>query len=82
MGYVLHPDYHGQGIMSESVNVVIDYAFNDLKFHSIEAVIDPENLASENVLLKSRFIKEGHLKENEYYEGRFLDTVIYSLVNR
>ena len=82
LGYVLHPDYHGKGIMSESVNLVIDYAFNSLKFHSIEAIIDPENLASENVLLKSKFIKEGHLKENEFYEGRFLDTVIYSLLNK
>lgn len=81
MGYVLHPNYHGKGIMDEAVKLVINYAFNVLKFHSIEAVIDPDNLASEKVLLKNNFVKEGHLKENEFYEGRFLDTIIYSLLN-
>lgn len=68
--------------MGESIQLVIDYAFNILKFHSIEAVIDPDNFASEKVLIKSKFLKEGHLKENEYYDGKFLDTVIYSLINK
>ena len=76
IGYILHPAYHRKGIMSESIQLVIDYAFNVLGFHSIEAVIDPDNLASEKVLIKNNFLKEGHLKENEYYDGKFLDTVI------
>lgn len=81
IGYALHPDFHGKGIMDEAVKVVIDYAFNSLKFHSIEAVIDPDNLASEKLLIKNHFVKEAHLKENEFYDGKFLDTVIYSLLN-
>ena len=52
-----------------------------MKLHSIEAIIDPENKASAVVLEKNSFVKEAHLKENEFYEGRFLDTVIYSLLN-
>ena len=82
LGYILHPAFHRQGIMHEALQPVIDYAFNILKFHSIEAVIDPENAASEKLLLKNHFVKEAHLKENEYYDGRFLDTVIYSLLNK
>lgn len=82
VGYLLHPDYQRKGIMSEAIKVVIDYAFNILKFHSIEALIDPDNSSSEKVLLKNDFSKEGHLKENEYYDGKFLDTVIYSLINK
>ena len=81
IGYVLHPAYHGKGIMDEALKVVIQYAFNILNFHSIEAVIDPHNLASEKLLIKNYFVKEAHLKENEFYEGKFLDTVIYSLLN-
>ena len=81
IGYILHPDFHGKGIMNEAVEAVIDYAFNVLKFHSLEAIIDPDNLASEKVLLKHHFIKEAHFKENEYYDGKFLDSVIYSLLN-
>ncbi|NEU09984.1 GNAT family N-acetyltransferase [Flavihumibacter sp. R14] len=82
IGYILHPDFHGKGIMDAAIKEVINYAFNTLKFHSIEAVIDPANSASEKVLLRNNFIKEGHLKENEFYDGRFLDTVIYSLINK
>jgi ribosomal-protein-alanine N-acetyltransferase len=81
IGYILHPDFHRQGIMSEAIKMVIDYAFRELHFHSIEAVIDPDNSASEKVLVKNHFVKEAHLKENEFYNGKFLDTVIYSLLN-
>ncbi|MGY0034483.1 GNAT family N-acetyltransferase [Pedobacter sp. NJ-S-72] len=52
------------------------------KFHSLEAVIDPDNYASEKVLIKHGFVKEGHFKENSFFDGKFLDAVIYSLINR
>lgn len=81
IGYMLLPEYHGKGIIPEAVNRLIAYGFDDLKLHSIEAVIDPENLASEKVLQKCGFVKEAHLKEAEFYEGKFLDKVIYSLLN-
>ncbi len=38
--------------------------------------------ASERVLVKNGFVKEAHILENELWEGRFLDTVIYSLLRR
>ena len=81
IGYMLLPEYHGKGIIVEAIKETIKYGFEIMNLHSIEAVIDPENLASEKVLQKSGFVKEAHLKENEYYEGRFLDTVIYSILN-
>jgi ribosomal-protein-alanine N-acetyltransferase len=82
IGYMLLPEYNGKGIISEAVNEVVNYGFNTLNLHSIEAIISPENLASEKVLQKSGFVKEAHFKENEYFEGRFIDTVIYSKVNK
>lgn len=82
IGYMLLPEYHGKGIIVEAIKETLNYGFEIMKLHSIEAIIDPENYASESVLQKSGFIKEAHLKENEYYEGRFLDTVIYSILNK
>lgn len=82
IGYMLLPEYHGKGIITEAIKETVKYGFEIMKLHSIEAVIDPENLASESVLQKSGFIKEAHFKENEYYEGRFLDSVIYSILNK
>lgn len=82
IGYMLLPDFHGKGIIPEAVNRLNRYGFDDLKLHSIEAVIDPENFASEKVLQKCGFVKEAHFKESEFYEGRFLDKVIYSLLDK
>ncbi|HKO76626.1 MAG TPA: GNAT family N-acetyltransferase [Flavobacterium sp.] len=82
VGYMIFPKYNGKGIVSEALQKVIEYGFKDMKLHSIEAVLDPENKGSEKVLLKNGFVKEAHLLENEYYEGRFLDSMIYSLLNK
>ena len=82
IGYMLLPEYHRKGIILESINEIVNYGFKQMKLHSIEAIITPKNLASERVLQKTGFVKEAHLKENEYYEGRFLDTVIYSILNK
>lgn len=82
VGYMLLPEYKGKGIISEAIKEVVNYGFNEMKLHSIEAIIDPENFGSARVLEKNNFVKEAHLKENEFYEGRFLDTVIYSILNK
>lgn len=82
LGYMLLPEYHGKGIVSEAVKEAIKYGFQVMKLHSLEAIIDPDNHASAKVLEKNGFVKEAHLKENEFYEGRFLDTIIYSILNK
>ena len=82
IGYMILPQYNGQGFVTEAVKALLIYGFDDLQMHSIEAVIDPENYASERVLQKSGFVKEAHFIENEYYDGKFYDSVIYSLLKR
>jgi ribosomal-protein-alanine N-acetyltransferase len=82
IGYMLLPAFSGNGIISEAINEVMNYGFNEMHLHSVEAIIDPNNLGSAKVLQKNGFIKEAHLKENEFYEGRFLDNVIYSRLNK
>jgi len=82
IGYMLLPEYHGKGIATEAIKATVAYGFDSMNLHSIEAVIDPGNIASEIVLQKNGFVKEAHILENEYYEGVFWDTVIYSLLKR
>jgi ribosomal-protein-alanine N-acetyltransferase len=82
LGYMLLPEYHGKGIVSEAVKEAVKYGFQVMKLNSLEAIIDPDNHASAKVLEKNGFVKEAHLKEYEFYEGRFLDTVIYSILNK
>lgn len=78
IGYILHPGHWRKGIMKEAINAVVDYGFDVLGLHSIEALLDAENIASCSVLESTGFIKEGHLKESYYFKGKFSDTAIYS----
>ena len=81
IGYALHPDHQQKGIMSEAMDAVLDYAFTIMQLHSIEANVAPLNSASIKLLEKKGFVKEAHFKENIFFNGRFLDTAIYSLLN-
>lgn len=78
VGYLLHTDHWKKGIMTEALNAIVKYGFEQLKFHSLEADLNPDNLASESLLRKCGFVKEGLLKESYYYGGKFTDTLIYS----
>ena len=80
IGYILSPEFQGKGIVTEAIKLIVDYGFNDMNMHSLEAVIDPENAASARVLEKNNFIKEAHFKENEFFDGKFIDSVFYSLL--
>ncbi len=82
IGYTLHPDFQGKGIMDEAMKAIIDYGFNVMNLHSIEANINPDNKASQNLLERNNFVREAYFKENYYHNGIFLDSAIYSLVNR
>ena len=78
IGYLLHPAHWGKGIMKEAISRVIEYGFNDLNLHSIEAQLSPDNIASVSVLEKTGFVKEGHFKDYFYFRGKFSDTAVYS----
>ena len=82
IGYMLLPEYQGTGIVTEAISRLVPYGFNDMQLHSIEAIIDPENTASARVLEKNGFVKEAHFRENEFFNGKFLDTVVYSLIKK
>lgn len=80
IGYLLNPDYWGQGIIKEAIEAVLIYGFSKMNLHSVEAVINPENKASKNVLLHFGFVQEAYFKQNYFYDGRFLDSAVYSLL--
>ncbi len=80
VGYMMQRAYYGRGLMDEALKAVLDYGFNELGLHSFEANVSPENTPSRKLLEKNNFKQEAHFKENFYWEGEFLDSIIYSLV--
>lgn len=80
IGYILHSDFWRKGILNESMQAVLNYGFDVLNIHSIEAIVDPENEASIGLLVKNKFVREAYFKEDFYQNGVFLDTAVYSLL--
>ncbi len=71
IGYELHPDFQGKGIMQEAIIKVIDYGLETMKLKSIDADLDPNNFKSINLLVKNGFVCNTRSK----------NTVVYSLIN-
>lgn len=82
IGYMILPEYDGKGYVSESVTIMLNYAFNTVGFHSVEAVIDPNNFGSARVLEKNGFRKEAHFIENFFWNNEFIDSVHYGILKR
>jgi ribosomal-protein-alanine N-acetyltransferase len=59
VGYELLPEYHGKGIMSESLKKVIEFGFDELKFKTITAEPHPRNLPSIKLLERLGFTLTG-----------------------
>lgn len=82
IGYSLLADHWRKGIMREAAMKVMAFGFEALNLHSIEANINPNNIGSASLLESLGFVKEAHFKEDYFFRGKFLDTVIYSILQK
>ena len=82
IGYVLKPEYWGKGYMFETINKIVRFGFKEMNLHSIEANVNPLNERSQKVLERVGFKREAHFRENYLFDGKFLDSVIFSLLEK
>lgn len=80
VGYVLNRSYWGRGLMTEAMRCMIDYAFDQLKLHRLEADTDPENRGSLRLLEKLGFKTEGHFRERWFIDDQWLDSTMLGLL--
>jgi ribosomal-protein-alanine N-acetyltransferase len=73
IGYELHPDFWGRGLMTEALRVVVHCGHQVLRLNRIEAWTLPGNTASDRVLEKSGFQYEGTLRQRARFKGAFHD---------
>lgn len=81
IGYILNPNFHRKGIMNEALKAIIDFGFKRMQLHSIEAITKPSNTASNEILLKNGFVQEGYFRETFFFNGKFYDKKVFSLIN-
>ena len=77
VGYLLDTAYQRQGLMREALAAVLEYGFDTLQIHSMEANVNVDNSASMNLLKRCGFVQEAYFRENFYFNGKFLDTAVY-----
>lgn len=80
IGYEIHPDQWRKGYSTEALDKVLSYGFDVLGLTRIGAVVFIENEASNNLLSKKGFQKEGILRAYMYQDGIAHDTYVYSLL--
>ena len=80
IGYWIAKDCEGKGMMSESLGLVKEFIFNELKLHRIEAACLPHNMPSLKVLLKNGFIKEGTARKLLKINDKWQDHTVLSFI--
>jgi len=80
IGYAIGRAYWGKGYMNETLTAVINYAFDVLEFHRLEADVDPRNAASIRALERLGFQREGYLRERWQVGGEIQDALLYGLL--
>lgn len=81
IGYCIGKNFWNQGIMTEVLNEVINFAFKEIKFERITARRHINNIASGMVLKKCKFVYEGTLRNIlKDKKGVFVDCKYYSIL--
>jgi len=80
LGYWVRRSERNKGIAGEAANAALGHALAGLRLHRIEALVALENKASQRVVEKLGFVREGVAREAEYVDGRYLDHVQYSFL--
>lgn len=80
MGYVLHPDYWQQGIMTEACQVLLEVGFTQLNLHKIEISCFDYNQASRKLAEKLGFTLEATIRDRKDAKGKRCNNLRYGLL--
>lgn len=71
---------HGRGYGTEALELMIDFAFDQLRLHRVELVCWSFNTRGRHVYEKVGFVQEGVRREKRYRDGQFYDEICYGLL--
>jgi ribosomal-protein-alanine N-acetyltransferase len=73
VGYFVGADHSRQGYATEAMQLVLRFAFNQLKLHRVEASIQPRNAPSLALVKRAGFTREGYSRRYLKIAGRWRD---------
>jgi ribosomal-protein-alanine N-acetyltransferase len=80
LGYWVGERYARQGVMSEGLALLLDFAFQRLRLHRLEAACLPGNVASRGLLAKTGFREEGYAEKYLCIDGKWQDHVLFAIL--
>ena len=80
IGYWIGEDYQGQGIMTEVVRALTQYAIEELELNRVDIRAAVQNKKSRAIPERMGFIEEGRLRQAEYLYDRYVDHVVYGML--
>ena len=78
--FKIHKDFWRMGYTTEALIKLLDFGFNQLHLHRIEAGCAVENIASRKVLEKAGMTKEGIKRKNLPIRGEWKDSYFYGIL--
>ena len=81
IGYAVLPGYWRQGIAAEAMEMVLEHVFGTMDLHRVEAVVFPDNIASQALLHKLGFQREGLMSSSYRFDDAFHDSFLYAIIN-
>ena len=76
--YDLSPEYWSRGIVTRSVQAVLEWGFSTAGLNRVQAVVLPSNLPSIAVLNRCGFTQEGLLRQYRIVRSEPQDFLLYS----
>jgi ribosomal-protein-alanine N-acetyltransferase len=73
LGYFVGEPFAGLGYLTEALQLMLRYAFEDLQLHRLEANIQPGNVASLALVKRAGFAREGYSRRYLKIGGRWRD---------
>lgn len=81
IGYRINEKYWNRGIATKLIQTMIGYLFEEIGINRIQAKVMPENTYSAKALLKNGFIKEGVIRQGNFWKGKgVVDLEMYSVL--
>lgn len=80
VGYALGHAHQRRGIMPRALELLLDDLFTNTALHRLEARCAVDNLASQRVLDRLGFLREGRLRSYFLLHGRRVDNYLYALL--
>lgn len=81
-GLGISREHWRKGYASEAVKLLLNYYFNELRFHKCNVTVYDYNEGSKALHVSLGFVEEGRQRESKYTNGKYYDLIFYGITKK